>query len=268
MLYNPLFEFSIFHNYYQNKICHDLSIEPTSECSKILSGHRLIMKNKVNGIVVIAPVNSDKKPWIELANNLKFTFILKLKNKDFLEFTDLTNIDIQPIENINYFSYKNINEIRLSELHFPVAQDCLGIVDIYNSASLPKILDHGSEYKITFQPKKQQWCYYLVTDQSTNEDEFFIEDRETTATTKITFTKVASTDPDPIFSVLKQQFPQSKQYLFKSDAEITCQALGRTNIQLLKRESGEISNSTVWIKNLPNPPNHNGIQIINVLKRF
>ncbi|NJL10264.1 MAG: hypothetical protein HC908_09100 [Calothrix sp. SM1_7_51] len=68
---------SIIHAYYRNQICPDFLIEPTIECHKILSGHRLIVKNKVNGIVVIAPVDGKNQPCIELADNLQFSFILK-----------------------------------------------------------------------------------------------------------------------------------------------------------------------------------------------
>ena len=90
MRYQRLFEINIFHEYYQDKVCNDLIIEPTIECRKILNGHRLILKNKSNGIEVIAAVdqNSSNKPFIKLADNLKFTFILSIRNSSFLDFTD------------------------------------------------------------------------------------------------------------------------------------------------------------------------------------
>ncbi|NET44165.1 hypothetical protein [Okeania sp. SIO2B3] len=90
MNYKKLFELSILHEYYANKLCSDFILEPTIECRKILSGHRLIIKNKVNGIVIITPVNPDdeNKPQIELAEDLQFTFVLKLKNPKLLNFTE------------------------------------------------------------------------------------------------------------------------------------------------------------------------------------
>ncbi len=276
MNYRTLFELNIFHDYYQNKVCPDFSIEPTTECSRILNGHRLIVKNKINGIVVIAPVDSEQKPWIELADNLQFTFILKLKNKDFIDFTD---IDWKPAGNVIYqFSNENntqiglsdleINQTKLSDRKLPRRQNILGIVDIYNNESMPEFLDQRSDYQITFEAKRQHWRYYLVTDTVTNGDEFLIKNKTKDTETEIKFTRLTSTEAEtePIFSVLNQQFPQSQQYLFKSDSEIVCQEAGIKNIQLLKKKKIESENPTVWIENLPNPSNRNGIQVINVLK--
>ncbi|MDJ0713959.1 MAG: hypothetical protein QNJ54_07040 [Prochloraceae cyanobacterium] len=240
MLYKQLFELNIFHDYYRNQVGPDLSIEPTTECIRILSGHRLIIKNKVNGILVIAAVDLEHKPLVELAENLQFTFILQLKNKDFIDFTD---IDWKPLDDrIDRFSNENNTQIgvsdleksqtKLSEGKLPRGQNILGIVDIYNNDSMPKVLNQGSEYKITFKAKKQQWRYYLVTDRVTNGNEFLIQD--TTGETE--FTRLSSTEAeetDPIFSILNEQFPQSQQYLFKSDLEIACQEVGKKNIQLL-----------------------------------
>ena len=278
MFYERLFELNIFHNYYQDKVCPDLSIEPTTECSRLLSGHRLIVKNKGNAIVVIAPVDSEQKPWIKLADNLRFTFILKLKNKDFIDFTD---IDWKPVDDriYQFSNEKNtqigvsdieITQTKLSDRKLPRGQNIFGIVDIYNNSSMPKILNQSSEYQITFQAKKQQWCYYVITDGVTNGDELLIQDegKARRESNKITFTRVTSAEAektDAKFSVLNQQFPQSQQYLFQSNSEIPCQEVGRKNIQLLKKKASG-STLTVLIEHLPSPPNHNGIQVINALK--
>lgn len=275
MSYKQLFQLSILHEYYQNQVCPDFSIEPTNECSKLLRGHRLILKNKVNGILVIAPVDSEQKSWVELADNLRFTFILKLQNKDFINFTD---IDWKSLDDIYQFSNEKNTQSGVSDLErtrtslsdrrLPKGQNIFGIVDIYNNDSMLKVLNQGSEYKITFKAKKQHWCYYLVTDSLTNGDEFSIEDKDTTRETEIKFTRIASTEAgntDPIFSTIKQQFPDSQQYLFKSESEIACQEAGIKNIQLNKKKSGS-SDSAMWIEHLPNPLNNNGIQVINTLK--
>ena len=281
MLYKQLFELNIFHEYYQNQVCPDLSIEPTIECSRILRGHRLILKNKVNGIMVITPVDSEQKPLVELADNLRFTFILKIRNKDFIDFTD---IDWKPSENSIMYHYENIinqdnNQdkvldldiihTKFNHLKLPRGQHILAIVDIYNNSSLPKVLNEGSEYKITFKSKKQRWHYYLVTGSVSNCDEFLIKDDDENRKNEkkvINFTGDHVQKTDPIFSILNQQFPQSHQYLFISDSEITCQEAGIKNIQLLNKKKDECGDPTVWIKHLPNPPNRNGIHVINALK--
>ena len=229
MNYRTLFELNIFHDYYQNKVCPDFSIEPTTECSRILNGHRLIVKNKVNGIMVIVPVETEdtedpeQKPLVELADNLQFTFILKPKNKDFIDFTA---INWNPFEDLIYqFSNENntqigvsdlaITPIELSERQLPRGQNIFGIVDIYNNASMPKVLDRWSEYQITFEAKRQQWCYYLVANNGsgTNGDVFEIKD----TTEEIEFEEKKApfeAQEEQIFSVLKQRFTQSQQSIF------------------------------------------------------
>ncbi|MEH1993129.1 hypothetical protein [Nostoc sp.] len=269
MPYKKLFELSIIHEYYRNQICPDFLIEPTIECQKILSGHRLIVKNKINGIVVNTPVDAENQPWIELADNLQFSFILKLKNQDFINFT---KIDWQPAAHVIYqFSNaKNpdiepddleITKINLSERKLPRGQNIFGIVDIYHTSI-------STRHKISFLAKKQQWQYYMLTDRETNGDEFLIQDKDTTRNTEIKFTRFKSNEAektDPILSVLQQQFPQSQQYIFQSESEIACQEAGIKNLQLLNKKK-ENSNLTVSIEHLPNPPNYNGIQVINALK--
>ena len=275
MRHKQLFELSILHDYYQSRICPDFSIEPTTECSKILKGHRLIVKNKVNGIVVIAPVDSKQIPWIKLADNLQLTFILKLKNTDFIDFTD---IDWEPINN-NIYQFSNkfsnneentqigppelvINKPELSEQKLSRGQNIFGIVNIYNNDSMPKSLDQESEYTITLKAKEHHWRYYLVSDSVTNGNEFLIEDQDPTRDPKIKFTKTEKTDP--VLSALNQQFPQSQQYLFESESEIACQEESRKNIQLLIKQSQKKGESTTLIEHLPNPPNRNGIKVINI----
>ena len=127
---------------------------------------------------------------------------------------------------------------------------------------MPSSLKRISQYQITFKAKKQKWHYYLVTDSLANGDEFLIKDK----TEEIKFTKFSSSEAqkkDPIFSILNKQFPQSQQYLFKSDSEIDCREAPRKGIELLRKKA---DNLNVWIEDLANPPNHNGIQIINTLK--
>ena len=87
MYYQRLFALDIEHEYYQNKLCPDLTVEPTIECRKILNGYRLILKNKSSGIEVIAAIDSSKNLFIELADDLKFTFKIKVNDWRFIDFT-------------------------------------------------------------------------------------------------------------------------------------------------------------------------------------
>ncbi|MFK0733586.1 MAG: hypothetical protein ACFKPT_02920 [Gloeotrichia echinulata GP01] len=272
MHYQRIFELNIYHDYYRDKICPDISIEPTAECSRILRGHRLILKNTVNGIVVIAPVDSALKSLVELAPNEQLSFFLSRKNYDLIEFT---NVEGEPLENYFYrFSNEEntqieasklkISKFKLADQKLPIGWNIFGIVDIYNNSSLPAVLNQVSDYKITFQAKMQEWRYYLLTDAGSNGDEFLIEDKEYSNEAKIIFTRVEPETTDVLFSLIEQQFPQANKYLFKSQSPIACQESSRKNIQLLKK--GSLGRSTVLIEHLPTPPNRNGVQVINTLK--
>ncbi|NEN91461.1 MAG: hypothetical protein F6K48_22165 [Okeania sp. SIO3H1] len=289
MIYKKLFELSILHEYYTNELCPDFILEPTIECRKILSGHRLIIKNKVNGIVIISPVDPDdeSQPQIELADNLRFTFLLKLQNQKIVNFTErdfqgsiFFNLQEEQLKDglkCPAFSNKNSNQpgvvqleedtvilyyqelpesgteekIKLSYEDLPGGQIVWGIVIIENNSSMAVDLNQSSDYQITFEAKEQKWRYYLITNSPMNE--LLIQDQQE----NIIFSDLEEVaEDDPIFDTLDQQFPdpKSKKYFSESTSTILCQEEGINNIQLLK-------NSSIWIEHLPNPPNHNIIKV-------
>lgn len=284
MSYQTLFGLDIFHDYYQDKICSDFSLEPTPACYKILKGHRLILKNKINGIQVIARFNDQGEPWIKIAEDVKFTFLLKLKNTKFVEFTDIA---AQPNSNSVYlFKNQNITENKslelgrklekLSNITLLQRHNVWGVVEIYHNSSLPQ----KNNYKITFQAKKQHWKYYLITNQDTQDNEFIIRDRDNTRSPKIIFTQKKIDKQDRVVAMIAQQFPDSQQYLFQSKNEIDDREVPRRDIQLIKKETKmqekeektrqkrrKTQSSTVWIEHLPNPPDSSATKIINLLQK-
>ena len=288
MNYQGLFELSIIHDYYNNKVCPDLNIEPTPECRQILASHRLLVKKKVNGIQVIVPVVETGKPWLELTDDLVFTFLLKIKNPNFLDFTHINaKFTRAPNERyIYWFSNQRITRIGVSNLEStlydpntaepklpPQDRNNLGVITIYNNSSLPKEFlpkssTQTSEYHIPWQSKRQHWYYYLITEPETNGDVLLIEDAADARAEKIKFTKteINQSDRDQLYHVFTEQFSGKQLYLFSSETEINCQEKGRKNIQLLKQKQNGKGKSTVWIDHLPNPPNRTGIQVINALK--
>ena len=136
-----------------------------------------------------------------------------------------------------------------------------GLVEINNNSSWAGA---KTKYKISLKAKKQKWHYYLITSLKTGEDDFAIIDKDNTREPKIEFVKTEIAPQNLISSRINQQFPNTKQYQFSSEREITCQDAGIKNIQLLKK--GANGTPMVWIEHLPNPPNDSGIQIINTLK--
>lgn len=88
--YTSLFEIEFLHDYYTNKLCRDIAIIPSLECSAMLSklGLRFIATD--TGCKVFARTNKSGATEIlrsPLPENTRLVFLLVLKNKLFQSFT-------------------------------------------------------------------------------------------------------------------------------------------------------------------------------------
>jgi hypothetical protein len=110
--YKPLFQVNILHNYFLNKGVDEFfsmnesaktrqlevydvntffSINPTGNTAWKLSGHNLVFKTTNTGFTIWSKVtgNNNNIPFIALDNNLSFTFLLKLKDTAFFNYSNL-----------------------------------------------------------------------------------------------------------------------------------------------------------------------------------
>ena len=98
--YRPLFTIACRHSFYENGVCPDLTVQPTVECQRILSRHRLWWKAREDGILIIGENEStptgDLTPRIPIAENTRFNLVLKLKNPYFLNITQVNQNFIRP----------------------------------------------------------------------------------------------------------------------------------------------------------------------------
>ncbi len=89
-IYKTLFEVTIGHNYYDNGVCKDLTINPLPETEKLLLGHKLVYRKGANGFKILFGTDeSGETPFIDLDEGIKLTFSMHLNNPTFLNFTDL-----------------------------------------------------------------------------------------------------------------------------------------------------------------------------------
>ena len=138
------------------------------------------------------------------------------------------------------------------------ADKVFGVVKIYNNGSLSTAnILQTSEFQIRFPVKQQVWKYYLITAKNGSSSPFSIQDKDA----NISFSQSDIEPSDRILSLIQNRFPTSQPLLFQSEQPVPCQAMGRKNIQLLKQ-----GHNQPWISHLPNPPNHHGCQVINVLE--
>ena len=92
MKYLPLFSLEILHDYYADQRCSDFAVEPTSETQKTLQNFRGQLKSFSNGIRVLVPMMEDDLPFIPITVDSILVFQLRLQNRAFPLFTDLTEI--------------------------------------------------------------------------------------------------------------------------------------------------------------------------------
>ena len=84
MIYQALFKVQIRHSYFENGICPDLRISPDAATEKLLKGHRLILRENYDGIVVLAPiVEATNSILIALAPGTTLSFLLQPNDSGF-----------------------------------------------------------------------------------------------------------------------------------------------------------------------------------------
>jgi hypothetical protein len=122
--YKPLFQVNILHKYFLNKGVDEFSamkesdknrqleeydintffsVEPTNNTDRKISGHNLVFKTNNTGFTVWSNVVGNNKniPFIALDNDLSFTFLLKLKDAAFFNYS---NLKLENACKIYYFS--------------------------------------------------------------------------------------------------------------------------------------------------------------------
>ena len=92
------------HNYYNDGLCRDFTIEPTQATKLLLSNYRLILKQSAFGFTILA--DKDKtfeyfKKYRKQIQGQKLSFVLKTKNVRFINFS---NLPFLPSNTIHYFN--------------------------------------------------------------------------------------------------------------------------------------------------------------------
>ncbi|NER78564.1 MAG: hypothetical protein F6K42_03105 [Leptolyngbya sp. SIO1D8] len=287
MRYQTYFGLKLFHNYYQQQVCPNFSIKPTPDCQHRLLGYRMILKSSINGFQLLMPLKDAQQPMFPLAESEVFTFLLTLTNSAFISFTQLAP-EYQPNRSLYVFSNETLTEPgspeltstliqratltapkanlsplearaarAIATLDLPQRSTIFGLVEIHNNGSLAADFSRSSDFRIRFVAKQQVWTYYLVANRGTPTEAFSIQDKDT----EITF---AHTTPDPrdrVLTAIQDRFPNSQPILLRSATAIPCREMGKPNLQLLK-----VGHTKPWIPHLPNPPNQQGTQVINLLE--
>jgi hypothetical protein len=128
--YKELVAVEFAHDYYENSKSNDFLVWPAPLCSQILKGTGLLFKTTGNGFKLYADVRKSANSFVlkkQLANNLKFTFLVKLTNPFFLNFTELPVL-AQP-NGVYYFNNLTKNISLQNQLYIVKKDDVVNGTD-------------------------------------------------------------------------------------------------------------------------------------------
>jgi len=92
MKYVPLAALQLSHPYHRDGRCPDFDLRLSPGTDRIIQGHRLILKERRDGFLLLAPVDSEGEPLIALGAESKLCFELYLRGQDFSRFSDLSEL--------------------------------------------------------------------------------------------------------------------------------------------------------------------------------
>ena len=248
MKYKEFFRIVIEHQYFLPGEPVELVILPSQSTHSILKGQRFIIKDMINGIRVLAPVDEDGNLIPVLQPDSQFTFRIFPTSPTFNLITDIPNLATGEILSFtNSGLSENATQLASSVVDgsgtrngFPVIADAVIQVSdlLVDNNNAPKT----SKYRIVFNSRSEKWKYYFVSDSETTD--LSIQDLNG----QLSFSRVdAETEAsDKIASSLRTNFPDAGLFLFESDAPIPSRSQGIKKLQLLR-------NLDVIMNHLPNP---------------
>ena len=96
MQFVPILDLCVTHPYYDDGRSNDFVIEPTALTASRLAGLRLFWKARGDHLSVFAGLDRQGQPLVSLSSAEAFDFVLRVRNQDFLSFTDLDGFDPLP----------------------------------------------------------------------------------------------------------------------------------------------------------------------------
>lgn len=260
MNFKPLFDLRLEHSYYKNRQCPDFQIIPDEITEQQLRNHRAILKTRVDGVKLIQAVDNTGAPLIPLQEGMVFRFQLKLKNMDFMLFTDLNDLSASELP---LYSNEGLNELGNIKLHRNLIAklksiDYFALVDIHVNNTLSVASNIMRQFVINFTARKVRWLYYFVTNLKHAENiEFQIKDTNVGSdSVLINFQQnIAESGVDKVSDGLVGQYPNMQHMKFISEQSISCRQATKKNIQLFL-------GTEKLLENLPNPPLNNFSRLI------
>lgn len=230
MNFRPLFDLRLKHPYYRDDRCPDFEIEPDPETAREMGKLRAKFKIMPDGGQLILPVESGDKPLISLTPGTVFRFRLRLKNPNFMVFSDLSGFSASALPIFSNGESTSTENTQLGRTFISRATpvNYFARVDIHINASLPGLGPTPRRFEATFEANRLRWQYYFVTDLKHDAAQFRI--RDTDAGTPIVFQSHGG--EDTVSKMLKAQYPDLLHLRFVSEQPVPCRQSPGKSIQL------------------------------------
>ena len=90
MKFAPIAALELRHPYYADSRCEGLKIRPSDEGERTLRRHRLQLRERGSGVLLLAPVDNEGTPLFHLDPSTRLHFELHVRDPAFTQFTDLS----------------------------------------------------------------------------------------------------------------------------------------------------------------------------------
>ncbi len=92
MKYAPIAYVELRHPYYADMHCEGLEIRPSDEGAKTIRRHRLLLRVRNSGVLLLAPLDTNGKQLISLDPSTKLRFELHIRDPALFSYTDLSDL--------------------------------------------------------------------------------------------------------------------------------------------------------------------------------
>lgn len=228
MRYASLAEVLLRHEFYADGICPDFQLEPSERTAQILEAHRCVCREAAGGLRIVTALDKMGQPFLPLPEETVLRFCLRLRNAEFLLFTQLANRAMVGARPLAFRNEGVRGELQPTESPAGAPGQERGVfalIDLSVIAAAPV----PQTFVLTFSAKRVRWAYYVVTGLKKEDGELRVLDH-TRREAPITFTAEtlwsADKQPDsadPIAQQLALQHPGARCVRFTSDQSIACQ---------------------------------------------
>jgi hypothetical protein len=226
MRYQPLAELRVQHAYYRSGRCTDLEVTPSPAGARVVARHRLIVKPRPDGLLVLAPVDDEGAPFIPFAPGTALELELRVRNGDLVHFTDLGALTAAGSP--RYTSAGVGGELTLGaregQRRPPPGLFAEAELQGLDAAWL---VDGPARFTISLAARRARWLYYVVTDLKDVDIELVDGDA-----VPLVFQPSPELPADPRAAELVAMYPGARLLRFVSAGLVACAEEPRRRLEL------------------------------------